>query len=131
MGGYLFQGRYKAIVVDPEARDYLVALSDYIHLNPVRAGVVGKESKLFSYIWSSYPAYVKGAGAARQCWLKTGTVLGELGLSDCGVDRRRYAERMKARAMEGLPEELKNQGWCLGARRSKNGCWRCWTKLVA
>src|SRR5437870_6211386 len=36
--GHLFQGRYKAVVVDPEERRYFATLSDYIHLNPVRAG---------------------------------------------------------------------------------------------
>ena len=36
--GHLFQGRYKAIVVD--ADEYLLELSRYIHLNPVRANMV-------------------------------------------------------------------------------------------
>lgn len=49
VGGHLFQGRYQAIVVDPEERNYFVTLSDYIHLNPVRAGLVEKKRKLFSY----------------------------------------------------------------------------------
>jgi putative transposase len=38
--GHLFQGRYKAIVVDQDS--YLLELSRYIHLNPVRAGIVQK-----------------------------------------------------------------------------------------
>ena len=36
--GHLFQGRFKGIIVDKET--YLVVLSGYIHLNPVRAGIV-------------------------------------------------------------------------------------------
>jgi REP element-mobilizing transposase RayT len=36
--GHLFQGRYKAILVD--ANNYLVELVHYMHLNPVRAGMV-------------------------------------------------------------------------------------------
>ena len=36
--GHLFQGRYKAILVERES--YLVELSRYVHLNPVRAGMV-------------------------------------------------------------------------------------------
>jgi putative transposase len=114
LGGHLFQGRYKAVVVDPDERNYLVTLSDYIHLNPVRAGMVGKEGKLFSYAWSSYPAYVESLGAARPCWLRRETVLAELGLSDCAADRRRYAERMKRRAAESAGEALRERGWCLG-----------------
>src|SRR5438105_6821022 len=38
LSGHLFQGRYKAVVVNPEEPGYFTALSDYIHLNPVRAG---------------------------------------------------------------------------------------------
>ena len=38
--GHLFQGRYKSIVIEKDA--YLVELSRYVHLNPVRAGVVQK-----------------------------------------------------------------------------------------
>src|SRR4030043_2258655 len=36
--GHLFQGRYKAILCDKDA--YLLTLIKYIHLNPVRAGMV-------------------------------------------------------------------------------------------
>lgn len=51
--GHLFQGRYKAILI--EADQYLVELSRYIHLNPVRAGVVSSPEE---YPWSSYGAYI-------------------------------------------------------------------------
>ena len=37
--GHLFQGRYKALLVDGEASGYFLTVSDYIHLNPVRKGV--------------------------------------------------------------------------------------------
>jgi len=49
--GHLFQGRYKAILVDKD--NYLLELSRYIVLNPVRAGIV-KNPK--DYRWSSYMA---------------------------------------------------------------------------
>ena len=49
--GHLFQGRYKAIVVEKDP--YLLELSHYIHLNPVRAGLVENPSV---YRWSSYPS---------------------------------------------------------------------------
>lgn len=51
--GHLFQGRYKAIVIDKE--NYLLELSRYIHLNPVRARMVEKPQE---YPYSSYKAYV-------------------------------------------------------------------------
>lgn len=38
--GHLFQGRYKALLVDKD--HYLLELSRYIHLNPVRAGITEK-----------------------------------------------------------------------------------------
>jgi REP-associated tyrosine transposase len=47
--GHLFQGRYKAFVVDADS--YLLELAAYIHLNPVRAGMA-KEAG--TYRWSSH-----------------------------------------------------------------------------
>ena len=55
--GHLFQGRYKAILVDRDS--YLKELSRYMHLNPVRAGMVGKPEE---YQYSSYRSYIFPAG---------------------------------------------------------------------
>ena len=49
--GHLFQGRYKAVVVDKD--EYLLAVSRYIVLNPVRAGIIKKPEE---WKWSSYRA---------------------------------------------------------------------------
>lgn len=70
--GPLFRGRYKAILVDADS--YLLAVSRYIHRNPLEAGIV---RKLDSYASSSYPAYVGQAKAPN--WLKTDFVLDILG----------------------------------------------------
>lgn len=51
--GHLFQGRYKAIVVERES--YLLELCRYIVLNPVRAKTVNHPGK---YRWSSYNATI-------------------------------------------------------------------------
>ena len=51
--GHLFQGRYKAILVDID--EYAKELSRYIHLNPVRAKVVAIPE---AYTWSSYQFYI-------------------------------------------------------------------------
>ena len=51
--GHLFQGRYKAILVD--ADEYAKELSRYIHLNPVRAKMVEAPE---DYAWSSYQYYI-------------------------------------------------------------------------
>ncbi|MCL0065836.1 transposase [Dehalococcoidia bacterium] len=53
--GHLFQGRYKAFIVDNEG--YLLELSRYLHLNPVRAKIVEKPQ---DYRWSSYGDYADG-----------------------------------------------------------------------
>lgn len=52
--GHLFQGRFKSIVIDEER--YLKELVRYIHLNPVRAGLVKSPDK---YSWSSHKAYMQ------------------------------------------------------------------------
>jgi len=53
--GHLFQGRYKAILCERDA--YLLELSSYLHLNPVRAGLIDDP---VDYRWTSYGAYVRG-----------------------------------------------------------------------
>ncbi len=66
--GHLFQGRFKAILI--EAGEYALELSRYIHLNPVRAGMVTRPEE---YRWSSYNSYI-GQSVAPS-WLKVETVL--------------------------------------------------------
>ena len=60
--GHLFQGRFKAILVDTDA--YLAAVCRYVELNPVRAGIVAAAS---DWAWSSYSAHVGAATAP--AWL--------------------------------------------------------------
>lgn len=67
--GHLFQGRYKAILV--EADEYAVELSRYIHLNPVKVGMVNKPEE---YEWSSYRQLVGLTGKSE--WLTTKFLLG-------------------------------------------------------
>lgn len=55
--GHLFQGRYKAIVCDKDA--YLLELVRYIHLNPVRAGVVKAPE---DYVWTGHLSYIAQRG---------------------------------------------------------------------
>jgi REP element-mobilizing transposase RayT len=53
--GHLFQGRFKALIVDRDA--YLLELSRYLHLNPVRAGIAPRPE---AYPFSSYRAFIAG-----------------------------------------------------------------------
>ncbi len=66
--GHLFQGRYKSILVEADA--YAAELSAYIHLNPVRAGLVSRPEEFF---WSSYRAYIDQI--VQPGWLCTDFVL--------------------------------------------------------
>lgn len=67
--GHLFQGRYKSILVEADA--YAGELSRYIHLNPVRAGLVDMPEK---YLWSSYQYYI--GKKKTPTWLSTHFILG-------------------------------------------------------
>jgi len=70
--GHLFQGRYKAILVERD--EYAKELSRYIHLNPVRAKLVEAPE---DYIWSSYNFYI-GKKKSPQ-WLRREFILGCFG----------------------------------------------------
>ncbi|AUB84798.1 transposase [Candidatus Thiodictyon syntrophicum] len=70
--GHLFQGRFKAILVERDA--YLVELARYVVLNPVRAAMVAQAG---DWPWSSYRAMV-GAEPA-PVWLEIDWVLGQFG----------------------------------------------------
>jgi putative transposase len=67
--GHVFQGRYKAIMVD--ADEYLLELAAYIHLNPVRARLTDRPEK---YKWSSHRAFL---GREILPWLETGFILSQ------------------------------------------------------
>lgn len=65
--GHLFERRYHAVLVDADA--YLLTLVRYIHLNPVRAGLVTNPA---AYDWSSHRIYL---GDQRCRWVTTGFTL--------------------------------------------------------
>lgn len=83
--GHLFQGRYKAMLV--EADEYATELSRYIHLNPVRAGIVTLPEE---YKWSSYQSYIGQMSSPK--WLKTDFVLGYFGEKSGTAARKKYRE---------------------------------------
>jgi REP element-mobilizing transposase RayT len=65
--GHLFERRYHAVLVDADA--YLLTLVRYIHLNPVRAGLVTAPA---AYTWSSHRIYL---GDQQRRWVTTGFTL--------------------------------------------------------
>ncbi len=80
--GHLFQGRFKAILVD--AGTYLEALSRYLHLNPVQAGLA---SQAWEYPWSSCRHFVESGKAP--AWLEVNRILAGFGRTRTAA-RRRY-----------------------------------------
>lgn len=90
--GHLFQGRYKAILV--EEGGYFLKLVRYIHLNPVQAEMV-KDAE--DYSWSGHNAYL---ALDRIPWLTTDYLLGQLSEHE-GRARERYHEFVQ----QGLSED--------------------------
>lgn len=93
--GHLFQGRYKAILVDKDS--YLLELSRYLHLNPVRAKIVEKPE---DYPHSSYGSYISD----RKEEIVTRHMILSM-LSGTGENR---GERYKVFVESTLGEELKS-----------------------
>jgi len=92
--GHLFQGRYKAIVID--ADEYAKELSRYIHLNPVRVGMVAKPEE---YRWSSYPDY--NGERKRPEWLSTEFILDFFGKGkNVSKNYRKFVEDLLDREYE-------------------------------
>jgi REP element-mobilizing transposase RayT len=95
-GGQVFQGRFKAILV--ERNGFLLELCRYIVLNPLRLKAVKNISR---YKWSSYRA--TAGEATVPVWLNTGWILDHFGRSSV-VAQRKYAEFIEAGT--GLPSPL-------------------------
>ena len=120
--GHLFQGRYKALPVDGADPEYFRKVSDYIHLNPIRAGLLGAaRADLRAYRWCSYARFVGAPDLP--AWLVRARVFASLDLPDeGGASRRRYAAYMRVRAGEaraGDPAceadwQAMRRGWYVG-----------------
>jgi REP element-mobilizing transposase RayT len=79
--GHVFQGRYKAILVERDS--YLLELARYVVLNPLRAKMV---KRLETWPWSSYLATC-GQLAAPE-WLQTDWILAQFGRQRASVIRK-------------------------------------------
>jgi REP element-mobilizing transposase RayT len=89
--GHLFQNRYHALLVDVDR--YFVGLLRYIHLNPVRAGLVTDPA---GYRWCSHRAYL---GLESVPWLTT-----DFGLRMFGAEAEAARARYAAFVMRGIGE---------------------------
>jgi putative transposase len=115
--GHLFSGRYKALIVDGSGNGYLKSVCDYVHLNPVRAKLLGAKDKLADFRWSSYIEYLKPPGQ-RLPWLRVERVLGEWGIpKDSAAGRAHFELMMETRRAAEDSQEIKKieRGWCYGS----------------
>ena len=117
--GHLFQGRYKSLLVEKGAA--LGQVCHYLHLNPVRAGLVAVEN-LRTYRASSYWHLWQ---KKRPAFLRVETALAEAGgLADTAAGRQAYAQFLAWQAAEGPAGKTKayvsmSRGWALGTKDFK------------
>jgi putative transposase len=112
--GTLWEGRYRATVVDSER--YLLTVMRYIELNPVRAGMVHHPRE---YPWSSYVGNAGGENAKNADWLVPQREYLRLGRT---VEQRQEAYRQLFKA--AVPKDdlvairdSTHKGWALGSER--------------
>jgi putative transposase len=92
--GHVFQGRYKALLVEKE--NYLLEVTRYIHTNPVRAGIVDLPE---DHQWSSHRLYI--GSISPPPWFHTDEVL-----SFFGKDERTSKEAFAGFVQQGVPEVI-------------------------
>ena len=92
--GHLFQNRHKSIVVEEEP--YLLELVRYLHLNPLRVGVVAELRGLDRYPWSGHSALL---GIVPRPWQATGPILAQFHRQP-----RRARQAYRAFVAAGIPQ---------------------------
>jgi hypothetical protein len=102
--GHLFQNRYKSMVVEEEP--YFLELVRYLHLNPLRAGVVPDLAALARYPYSGHAALL---GTVPRPWQETATVLARFA-TRTGTARQRYQAFVAAGVPQGRRPELQGGG---------------------
>ena len=120
--GHLFQGRYKALLVDGEAKGYFLTVSDYIHMNPVRIKRV-KPLEFKEFLkdpWNSAGWLVGKMKSERPNWLRWERLYGELGIKVWSRKSRyeylEYLERRFVEVSRESPEWDKiRRGWRFGS----------------
>lgn len=102
--GQLFQNRYKSIICEEEI--YFKELIRYIHLNPVRAGIVTTLEELDGFPYSGHGTLM---GTADRHWQDTGYVLQAFSHSAARA-RKAYRSYMEAGFNQGRRDELSGGG---------------------
>ena len=116
--GHLFQNRFKSIICEDER--YFTELVRYIHLNPLRAGLVRDLRALDSYRFSGHSAMV---GKTQRHWQDVDAVLGRF-----GRPRRQAIDRYREFVSDGSPRDQRPELTGGGLVRSVGG-WEAVTEL--
>ena len=123
--GHVLSGRYKAQLVDGSGNGYLRTACDYVHLNPVRAGLLAAGERLLAYPWSSVPLYL-AAPEHRPKWLRTDRLLGEHGIGrDSPAGRQQFERSLERRRLEEVDEDGLREfrrAWCVGGAAFRRQC---------
>jgi putative transposase len=101
--GHLFQNRYKSIVCEEDP--YLLELTRYIHLNPLRAEMVRTLKQLERYPWSGHSAIM---GTVKREWQDRGEILRYFGEGKRSI--KRYAAFVEEGISGGKREDLVGGG---------------------
>jgi putative transposase len=121
--GHLFQGRYGSILVEPG--EPLLRVVNYLHLNPVKAGIVTVD-QLEHFRWSSLRRFVRGE---RPKFLVCSDWLAQLdGLQDTPAGWRSYQDYLAALAADEGEQNRQafakmGRGWAMGSEK--------WRKEIA
>jgi len=102
--GQLFQNRYKSIICDEET--YFMELVRYIHLNPVRAGIVSTMEELDPFPWSGHSTLI---GTRERTWQDTDYVL-RMFAKDTGRAGKAYRSYVESALGESRREDLSGGG---------------------
>lgn len=115
--GHLAENRYRSTLVEEES--YLLELVRYIHLNPLRAGVVRDLAALARYPWSGHSAIL---GHVERPWQATAEILGHFGAA-----RRTAGRQYRAFVAAGVAKGRRAEFQGGGLRRSAGG----WKEVAA
>src|SRR4030067_374422 len=113
--GHLFQNRYKSIICEDDP--YLLELTRYIHLNPLRADIVGDMKGLSNYRWTGHSAIM---GKVKRDWQDIDTVLGYFGKRRKAVEK--YEQYVREGVSLGKRPELVGGGVIRGVRARRLFC---------
>jgi len=102
--GHLFQNRYKSILCEEDA--YLQELVRYIHLNPLRAGIVKELGELSSYPYSGHSVLM---GRKKRAWQDRNYVLGYFATAEKEA-RRKYFSFVSKGVEKGSRPDLVGGG---------------------